>query len=135
MTASIRVLLADDEPLFVDAVARALRRRSMAVETAPDGSGALAASADGKFDVIILDLKMPGLDGVETLKALRGRGNETPVLILSAYADLDQASAALREGAVDYLVKPCAIEDLVIAIEDASERASAGRLLREAGEG
>jgi DNA-binding response OmpR family regulator len=129
----IHVLLTDDEPEFVAAIARVLARRGMAVRTAADGREALALSAAERFDVIVLDLRMPDLDGVETLRALRERGCDTPVLLLSAHADLSNAAAALREGASDYLVKPCAIEALVTAIEDANERSAALRDLLATG--
>ncbi len=125
----IHVLLTDDEPQFVDSLARVLRRRGLEVSTAGDGQSALDVAASGSPDVIVLDLKMPGLDGVETLRRLRAAGCAAPVLLLTAWADVQLAAAALREGASDYLVKPCPVEELVTAIEDAHERATAARLV------
>jgi DNA-binding response OmpR family regulator len=123
----IRVLITDDEPQFVDSLARVLRRRGLEVSTAGDGPSAIEAAAAGSPDVIVLDVKMPGMDGVETLRRLRAGGCEAPVLLLTAWADVQHATAALREGAADYLLKPCPVEELVTAIEDAWERAAAAR--------
>jgi DNA-binding response OmpR family regulator len=132
MESPIHVLLTDDEPQFVDSLARVLRRRGLEVSTAGDGPSALDIAASSSPDVIVLDLKMPGLDGVETLRRLRAAGCAAPVLLLTAWADVHHAAAALREGASDYLVKPCPVEELVTAIEDAHERATAARLAHEA---
>lgn len=121
----VRVLLADDEPQFLDSLSRVLRRRGFEVRTAGDGASALAMVAAGEPDVIVLDLKMPGIDGVETLRRLRAQGCSSPVLLLTAWADVELAADALREGATDYLVKPCPVEELVAAIEGAVERAAA----------
>ena len=126
------MLLTDDEPQFVDSLARVLRRRGLEVSTAGDGPSALDIAASSSPDVIVLDLKMPGLDGIETLRRLRAGGCAAPVLLLTAWADVQYAASALREGASDYLVKPCAVEELVTAIEDAHERETAARLAHEA---
>jgi two-component system OmpR family response regulator len=125
MTTPVRVLLTDDEPQFLDSLGRVLRRRGLDVRTAGDGLSALTMVAASTPDVIVLDLKMPGIDGVETLRRLRAQGCASPVLLLTAWADVELAAAALKEGATDYLVKPCPVEELVAAIEDASERAAA----------
>lgn len=127
MSAPIKVLLADDEESFVESLAKVLRRRGLTVRTVHDGPAALDAAAGEEFDVIVLDLTMPGMDGVATLKALRARDTLTPVLLLSAHAELDRATEALRDGALDYLLKPCPVDDLVAALEDARERKTFAR--------
>jgi DNA-binding NtrC family response regulator len=131
----IRVLLTDDEAEFADPLARALGRRGIVVELAPDGTAGLAILAQREFDVILLDLRMPGLDGLATLAEIRKRDVLTPVILLSGQADLPSVTAALRDGAANFLAKPCAVETLASAIEDAAERkAYARELARRSGD-
>ncbi len=131
---AINVLLVDDETAFVESLAKVLRRRGMLVRTAHDGESALAAAAGEEFDVIVLDLTMPGMDGLATLRGLRQRDRITPVLMLSAHAEVGRAAQSLREGAENYFFKPCPVDELVAAIEDARERKTFARDLLEAGE-
>jgi len=130
MKPAIKVLLVDDETEFADCMAKVLGRRNMEVSVAYTGADAVAAFAQGEFDVVVLDLRMPGMDGLATLDALRVRDTLTPVLLLSGHTDLEDAAAALARGAADFLVKPCAVEALATAIEDASERKALARALR-----
>lgn len=123
----IRVLLVDDETEFRESLARVLRRRGMQVRTAADGRQALARHADERFDVILLDLRMPVLDGQATLEAIRRSDRTTQVLLLSGHADLAAARAALAAGATDVLLKPCPVEALISSLEDAAEAARATR--------
>jgi len=122
MKETVRVLLVDDEVVYVQSLAKLLRRRGMEVATAGDGPEALNTLADSEFDVIVLDFRMPGMDGLATLQEIRRSDSLTPVLLLSAHADVENAAAALKRGATDYLVKPCPLELLAAAIEDAGER-------------
>jgi two-component system OmpR family response regulator len=131
MESPIKVLLVDDEKAFVESLAKVLTRRGMAVRTAHDGESALAAASGEDFDVIVLDLTMPGMDGVATLRNLRRRDRLTPVLLLSAHAEVDRATQALSEGAADYLIKPCPVDELIVALEDARERKACARNLPE----
>lgn len=123
----VRALLVDDEATFVDSLAKVLDHRGVGVTVAYSGADGLAAAAAGSFDVIVLDMRMPGLDGVATMKALREAGDKTPVLLMSAHAEVEAAIAALTLGAADYLVKPCPVDRLHAAILDAAERKSAFR--------
>jgi DNA-binding NtrC family response regulator len=123
MTRSVRLLLVDDERVFADALSKVLGQRGLSVRTAYDGQTAVAAAAEERFDVIVLDLRMPGMDGVATLQAIREHGSLTPVLLLSGHADFDRARQALGCGATDFLLKPCPVDRLLAAIEDAHERA------------
>jgi DNA-binding NtrC family response regulator len=125
MSKATRVLLVDDEALYVESLAKVLRRRGVDAETALDGPAALAHLQGAEFDVIVLDLRMPGMDGIATLAAIRQRDSLTPVLLLSGQADVARATSALKNGAVDFLTKPCPVETLVAAIEDAAERKAA----------
>jgi DNA-binding NtrC family response regulator len=127
MTGVLGVLLADDEEAYVQSLAKILRRRGMNVTTAGDGAGALTALEEAEFDVIVLDLCMPGMNGLATLEEIRRRDSLTPVLLLSAHADVAKAAEALRRGATDYLVKPCPVDTLAAAIEDAGEKKALAR--------
>lgn len=120
-TEPIRVLVVDDEVLFVKSLEKILTRRGMAVECAYEGGSAVRAAADGTFDAILLDLRMPGLDGLEALREIRKRDPLTPVLVLTGQLDLDKARQAMRAGAAEILLKPCPIDTIISAIENARE--------------
>lgn len=122
MTSGIRVLLIDDETVFVDALTNVLTRRGIRAQSAPDGYKALELLTNEEFDVLVLDLRMPGMDGLATLKAIRERDALTPVILLSGNIDLKQVSDALKEGAAEVLLKPCPVDILVSSIENAFER-------------
>jgi DNA-binding NtrC family response regulator len=122
MRASMRVLLADDEKVYVESLAKILRRRGLDTVTVFDGPSATDAVSGGEFDVIVLDLRMPGMDGLTVLETIRSRDTLTPVILLTGHADLERVAKALKGGAVDVLLKPCPVDTLVAAIEDASER-------------
>ena len=120
-----RVLLVDDERTYVDSLAKVLSRRGMEVRVAYGGAGALEVLSRESFDAVILDLHMPGMDGRATLAALRRRDALTPVLVLTGKAEVPLAAEALRGGATDVLTKPCPVEELWAAVEDARERKAA----------
>ena len=131
MASSIHVLLTDDEELYVEYLAKVLRRRGMKVDTAPDGSRALSLLAREEYDVIVLDLRMPGRDGRAALEAIRERDGLTPVILLTGQMDLDRVTLALKAGAAEVLLKPCPVETLVSAIENANERKAAAKEVAE----
>jgi two-component system response regulator MprA len=107
------VLVVDDDPAIREALDRALRLEGFAVSTRPDGSAALATLEEEPPDVMVLDVMMPGLSGVEVIRRLRADGHELPVCVLSARDELADRVAGLRAGADDYLVKPFELEELV----------------------
>ncbi len=118
----IRVLLVDDEKQFVTNMARILKVRGFDVTTAFDGYQAVdAIKYGGGFDVVVLDVKMPGLDGVATLGEIKKWAPDTEVIMLTGHATLESGTQAMRKGAYDYLMKPCDIEDLVEKIKEAHE--------------
>ena len=131
MASPIHVLLTDDEQLYVEYLAKVLRRRGMKVDTAPDGSRALSLLSSQEYDVIVLDLRMPGMDGLATLDAIRRRDAFTPVILLTGQIDLDRVTLALKAGAAEVLLKPCPAETLVSAIENANERKVAAKEVAE----
>ena len=109
----MRVLVVDDEKSVRDALSRALRVEGYTVELAAGGGDALGVIAEGGVDAVVLDIQMPGLDGLETCRFLRARGDRVPVLMLTARAGIGDRVAGLDAGADDYLVKPFALEELL----------------------
>lgn len=118
----MRLLLIEDDELLADGMSRALRYAGYVVEWAADGRRADAWLAEREYDLIILDLGLPGLDGSEVLKRLRGRKQHTPVLVVSAREHLDERIRLLDLGADDYLVKPVAVAELEARIRALSRR-------------
>ena len=118
----IRVLLVDDEERFVQNLAKLLRGRGFDVATASDGeAGVTAVEESDGFDVVLLDVKMPRMDGIEALRKIKETAPDTEVIMLTGHANVETGIEAMREGALDYLMKPCDIEDLVAKITEAHE--------------
>jgi two-component system, OmpR family, response regulator MprA len=111
-----RLLVVDDDPDIRDSLRRALGYAGYAVTTVADGADALGSVARSPVDLIILDVLMPMLDGFDTCRALRKRGNATPVLVLTARDAVDDRVAGLEAGADDYLVKPFALRELLARV-------------------
>jgi DNA-binding NtrC family response regulator len=120
------LLLVDDEQEFLDGTSRALRRRGFDVQTACGAEEALELVQAMKFDVAVLDVKMPGMDGVELFRRLRARWPWMPVIMLTGHGTVQQAFETSREGVVEYLTKPCDVEVLADTVRDAVALSSAG---------
>ena len=122
MNDGIRVLLVDDEEKFVLNLARLLRFRGFEVATALDGYSALEVlGGKSGFDVVVLDVKMPGMDGIATLRRIKKIQPDMAIIMLTGHAALESGIQSIREGAFDYLMKPCDIEDLSEKIREACE--------------
>lgn len=117
-----RVFLIDDERLFVESLTKVLRKREMMIQSAHSGAAAIDILSTEAFDVIVLDIKMPGMDGVSTLKAIREMGVMTPVILLTGHMDIERLTEVLKMGATELLLKPCPVETLISTIENAHER-------------
>jgi len=118
----IRILIVDDEKRFVENASKLLRRSGFEVSTAFDGYQALeAVKADDGIDVVVLDVKMPGLDGIATLKEIKQLAPGLEVIMLTGHASVDSGTQAIRCGAFDYLMKPCDIENLIEKIREAHQ--------------
>jgi two-component system response regulator MprA len=111
-----RLLVVDDDPDVRDSLRRALGYAGYGVATAANGADALNSVAQSPVDLIILDVLMPMLDGFDTCRALRERGNATPVLVLTARDAVDDRVTGLEAGADDYLVKPFALRELLARV-------------------
>ncbi len=114
--AQIRVLLVDDETGFLEAMRKRLTRRGLQVRLAAGGQEALDLLEQAPSDVVVLDQKMPEMDGMETLRRLRARHPQVRVIILTGHATVDAAATGITLGAYDYLVKPCDLETLIAQI-------------------
>jgi two-component system, OmpR family, response regulator MprA len=130
----MRVLVADDEPAVRSSLGRALELKSYEVALAADGREALDALREQTVDAVVLDVSMPNLDGLEVCRRLRGAGDRTPILMLTARDAIDARVAGLDAGADDYLVKPFALDELLARLRALTRRAEAhgdaGALLR-----
>jgi len=116
------VLLVDDEEEFVTVLAERLQARDLDVDTAANGQVALEMAAKRAYDAILLDMAMPGLDGLQTLKGLLSINPDLQVILLTGQATLSQAVEAMKLGALDLLEKPADILALVDRIELAARR-------------
>jgi two-component system copper resistance phosphate regulon response regulator CusR len=124
----MRVLLVEDSVALRQPVAKALKASGFAVDSTGDGAEGWQMAQDHDYDVIVLDIMLPGMDGRELLQRLRTAGNETPVLFLTAKDTVEDRVAGLRLGADDYLVKSFAIEELIARVEALGRRKYAQRL-------
>ncbi|THA40935.1 response regulator [Streptomyces sp. A1547] len=117
-----RVLVVDDEPQIVRALVINLKARKYEVDAAADGAGALELAAARHPDVVVLDLGLPDMDGVEVIKGLRG-WTRVPILVLSARHSSDEKVEALDAGADDYVTKPFGMDELLARLRAAVRRA------------
>jgi DNA-binding response OmpR family regulator len=118
------VLVVDDEPTIAEVVARYLERAGYATRIAPDGPAALALAEDGPVDLVVLDLMLPGIDGLEVMRRLRRGGTDGPaIILLTARGEESDRIAGLRLGADDYVVKPFSPGELVARVDAVLRRA------------
>ncbi len=113
----MKVLVVEDDPAVGQYVQRGLEEQRMQVDLVDDGSTGLERASTDIYDVIVLDLRLPGLSGVEVLRTLRDRGVSTPVLVLTANDVVESKVQVLRTGADDYVTKPFAFEELLARVE------------------
>lgn len=120
----VHVLVVDDEPMYRDTLCKVLARRGLHAQAAASGEDALRILAEGAWDVMVLDLKMPGLDGLRTLDLAR-RTSSAEVILLTGHGSVDAGVQAMSERAFDFLLKPTSADELVgvIAAAAASRRA------------
>ena len=120
----MRALFVDDEVEFLELMHKRLTRRGMDVVTAPDGQTALKlldqAIQEGQtFEIVVMDVRMPGMDGLETLRHMKEKAPKIPVILLTGHACMGVAVQGLDLGAYDYMLKPVAISELIIKMEEA----------------
>ena len=114
--ALVRILVVEDNKKTAAFIAKALKSEGFAVDVLHDGNVALSATATTPFDLVVLDIMLPGRDGLSLLRQWRAHGNRTPVLLLSARGEVNERVEGLDAGADDYLAKPFALEELVARV-------------------
>ncbi len=117
------VLVVDDERGVREMLRDILTDEGYAVTMADSGETAMAALARDMFDVMLLDVWLPGLDGIETLRQLRASGHDLPVVVISGHATAEMAARAVREGAADFVEKPFSLERVLVSVQNAVDRA------------
>jgi DNA-binding NtrC family response regulator len=125
--AHVKILLVDDETEFVTPLAERLDTRGFDVSTAYDGQAGLDLIEHTAFDAIVLDMMMPGMDGMETLKRMLERQPDLQIVMLTGHAQLEQGIAAVKAGAADYLEKPIKFARLLDKINEAKDKTAALR--------
>ncbi len=121
-TSRFNVLLVDDEADFLYPLVRRLTRRNLVVESAGSGKAALEIVAEKPVDVVVLDVKMPGMGGLEILRAIKANHEDIEVILLSGHASIDSALEGISHGAFDYLMKPVDFDELFFKLQDAYEK-------------
>lgn len=116
------VLIVDDESDFREIMIKKLTKRGLACDGAADGDTALAMLNPAKHDVVLLDVKMPGKDGIETLKEIKMKAPMTEVVMLTGHASIESGIDGIKLGAFDYLMKPMNVERLIEILDCAYER-------------
>lgn len=121
----MRLLVAEDDPVIADFVAQGLREAGFAVDTAATGTEGLRMALEGVYDAAVIDVMLPGLDGLSLIEQLRTKKVQTPVLILSARRSVDDRVRGLQAGGDDYLTKPFAFAELLARVQALLRRAGA----------
>lgn len=121
MSDGIKLLIVDDEVKFLDSIAQRLEMRGFDVTKASSGKEALAAAETGSFDLALLDLKMPGMDGTDVLRILKDEHKYIEVIMLTGHGSIDSAVECTKLGAFSYLSKPYELEKLLEVLRDAYE--------------
>jgi DNA-binding NtrC family response regulator len=117
--ASEKVLLVDDDAEFTEALAERMATRGLKVDTVNSGQSAIDKAKEASYDAIVLDLAMPGMDGLETLKALLKRQPDLQIILLTGHATVEKGVEAVKLGAVDFLEKPANLQELMEKIKKA----------------
>lgn len=112
----MRILLAEDEQMLARAIVKILEKNNYSAEAVYNGNDALVHLESGQYDVAILDIMMPGIDGIKVIKKIRAQGNNIPILVLSAKSETDDKVLGLDSGANYYLTKPFESKELLAAI-------------------
>ena len=113
----LRILVIDDESVICDACRLVLSEKGHAVDHCLAGTAGLLAIEDGTYNLILLDMKLPDIDGMEILKSVREKGSGPVVIVMTGYSTMSNALQAMKLGAADYLAKPFTDDELVEAVE------------------
>ncbi len=125
MSAIPNILLVDDEERFRTTMSKMLTAEGLQVAAVGSGAEALEQLKSRPFDVVVLDVRMPGMSGIEALAEIKKINPQVEVIILTGHASVDTAVEIMKLGGFDYLLKPCSIDDLMLKIDAAYERKTA----------
>ena len=117
-----QVLVVDDEADFRETIVKRLQKRQLHVSGAESGEKALELMAAQPFDVVVLDVKMPGLDGIETLREIKKKNPLVEVILLTGHASMESGIEGMKLGAFDFVMKPAALDELMEKIRQAYEK-------------
>ncbi len=129
------ILVVDDERGILEQLGGILRDEGFAVTAVESGEEAVAATARELYDLVLLDVALPGMDGLEVLRRIRAAGHTVPVVMISGHASAEQVVSALREGAIDFMDKPLALERVLVTVDNALARARLAERLAAEREG
>ena len=118
----LNVLMVDDETEFLDTLIKRLKKRKLNVGGVNSGEEALAIVGEKSIDVVVLDVRMPGIDGIETLRKIKAINPLVEVIMLTGHASLEVAVEGMELGAFDYLMKPVDIDELLYKLQDAYKK-------------
>jgi len=121
MTDKIKLLLVDDEPQFLEALCKRLEFRDFEVTSVGNGAGAIEAARKERYDVALIDLKMPGIEGEELLNLLKKEDPFVEVIILTGHGSIDSAIRSTKQGVFSYLHKPCSLDTLLYVLKEAHQ--------------
>ena len=119
---TLQVLLVDDEAEFSETLIKRMKKRNVDITGVKSGEEALMALDQNQVDVVVLDVRMPGMDGIETLRAMKKAHPLIEVIMLTGHASVEVAVQGMEFGAFDYLMKPMEIDDLLYKIQDAYKK-------------
>ncbi len=120
--AAAKVLIVDDEVEFADVIAERMRGRGFDVDTANSGADGLERIKEKEYDAIVLDMSMPGLDGIETMRRMLAQDDTLQIIILTGYGSVKKGVEAVKQGAADFLEKPADIDALADKVGEAHDR-------------
>ena len=118
----IKVLLVDDEREYLDTLVKRLKKRRISVTGVGSGEKALEILEREPTDIVVLDVRMPGMDGIQVLREIKTRHPLVEVIMLTGHANMEVALEGMELGAFDYLMKPISIDELLYKLEDASQK-------------
>lgn len=122
MPEKARILIVDDEDRFRKTLKKNLELEGFSVDDAPSGADALKKLSVSPYDVVLLDIRMPGMDGITALEKIKQMSPEVEVIVLTGHASVDVAVKILQLGGYEYCLKPCDVKDLISKIEHALEK-------------
>ncbi len=126
-----QVLLVDDEKEFLETLVKRLKKRKLQVAAASSGREALEMLAESPYDVVVLDVKMPDMDGITTLQEMKRIRPSVEVIMLTGHASMEVAMRGMELGAFDYLMKPMDIDELIYKLQDAYKKRRCREDLKE----